>query len=256
MSFQAISLQQLNENSLVDGGALAAAKQRWTNRAQDMRLQLSLDALFIIIFAQIQTQVDTFVKAIFDKIPTAKHAQELEVPIWSFHTQFGKEREEVGVESYVVTRDTEGGQNLYEPSRVITLLHDTDILIRLSAIFGSDFAVYYRPLLTDDNMYELVLRFLPDGRTEGDKKNLIKVWSKYGRLGIVDKLHYLPLDETYVLQRGANLGELTVRAPPTPSSSSSNKRPRSISSEESLLTNSSQEEAKHPHYNCYCQYSF
>lgn len=250
MSFLADSLEQLNQNSLVDPATLESARQRWNARTQEMHLQKPLDSLFVIIYAQIQTQIDTFMKAIFSKISTATHESELEVPIWSFHAG-GTTPDDKSHQWFVATHD-ELGANVHSPVPILNVLQRTDICLRLSAIFGSDFSVFYRPVLAHDTKYELILRYLPEGRKEKDKLELAKVWSKYGRLGIVDKLHHLPQTEVYVLHRGPTLGDLTVRAPP----SSPSKRRRSISSEESLRSDASNEETKRPHYGCYCQYSF
>jgi hypothetical protein len=267
MSSLSTSLHQLNQNSLVGAADLAAARERWNNRNNEMRLQQPSDALFIMIYAQIQTLIDSFTKAIFDKIPTAATVYDLEVPLWSFQAHMGKKpvadavSYELGLDWYVSTR-YENGKDSMSAVRVIEIIQHTDILLRLSALFGSDFSVFYRPLLGQDSMYELVLRYSPDGRPEEQKAELAKIWTKYGRLGIMDKLHHLPRDEIYVLHRSSVLGELTVRAPPSSSSRKSQRdasnadsqvRKRSMSSDE---TQSSHEEAKRPHYGCYCQYSF
>lgn len=253
MSSLATSLQQLNQNSFVSAADLELARQRWNARHQEMRLQHPLDALFIIIYAQIQTQIEQFVLSIFNKISTASSVSDLEVPIWSFHAFSAEDSHETEKNWSVVTRD-EQGTNLHTPVAVLTLLRSTDICLRLSAIFGSDFSVFYRPVLTHDTKYELVLRFLPEGRSELDKIAMAKVWSKYGREGIIDKLHYLPPDQIFVLDRGSVLGELTVRAPPKKEKEKAKKR--SINSDESDSTDNSHEDMRHPHYGCYCEYSF
>jgi hypothetical protein len=255
MSSLTTSLQQLNEHSFVSATDLELARQRWNARHQEMRLQQPLDALFIIIYAHIQTQIEQFVRSIFDKISTASSVSDLEVPIWSFHALSAADEHETGKNWSVVTRD-EQGLNLHAHVPVLTLLRSTDVCLRLSAIFGSDFSVFYRPVLTHDTKYELVLRFLPDGRSELDKIALSKVWSKYGRDGIIDKLHHLPPDQIFVLDRGSVLGELTVRAPTKKEKEKEKSKKRSINSDENDSIDSSYEDMRHPHYGCYCEYSF
>lgn len=249
MTSVATKLYELNQNSLVEQTVLVAAQESWERTQRARRLHQYSDALFVLIYTQLRPLLSEIVKSLLDKIPTAASEEELYVPLWSFYahgptkTSFLQSGSvlsyEMGLDWYVNVR-YEGLRAVRVPIRVMDLIQYTDVLARISALFGSNFWVVAQKHPTKEACYELVLEYHPSGLPEGQSQELARMWETYGRKGLKDCLTSVPEGQTYVLHRGS-LGEFSVGpTPPTPPPSPT------------LLGYSDDEST--PPRTCYCNY--
>jgi hypothetical protein len=150
---------------------LPSLRSAWTARARDLsrqRYERYADLLYAHLLNHLTAQKITTFNLLHARIQTATKPQDLEVPLWSYTSCYSKVREEPLYDTRIGTKVF--GIPALPSVAVYKVVHETDILHRLAAAYGTDFYIYDRHVETlqendrrVQSRRELVLTYYPCG---------------------------------------------------------------------------------------------
>jgi len=159
---------------MIDGLALEmlpSLRDAWTSRARALarqRYERYGDLLYAYLLDLLTPQVPITMNALMAKIQTATSPKDIEVPLWHYTACYSKEKEEPLFDTRIGTKVF--GIPALPSVPVYGVLHESDVLQRLSAAYGHGFTIYDRhteTLCENDQRVQsrrqLVLAYYPYG---------------------------------------------------------------------------------------------
>jgi hypothetical protein len=153
---------------------LPTLQSAWTARSRELarqRYDPYADLLYAYLLDVLTPQKVTTFNQLLAKIQTAKSPKDLEVPVWQYTSCYSKVREAPAFDTRIGTKVF--GIPALPTVSLYKVIHETDILHRIAATYGSCFYLYDRHLETlcdtDQRVQsrrELVLTYYPHGLPE------------------------------------------------------------------------------------------
>jgi hypothetical protein len=149
-------------------------RSAWTARARDLsrqRYERYADLLYAHLLNHLTAQKTITFNHLLAKIQTATKPQDLEVPLWTYTSCYSKVREEPVFDTRIGTKVF--GTPALPTVSIYKVVHETDLLHRLAAAYGTEFYIYDRHVETlqandrrVQSRRELVLTYYPCGLPE------------------------------------------------------------------------------------------
>jgi hypothetical protein len=159
------------EDTTLTATALPSLRSAWTARARELsrqRYERYADLLYAHLLEDLTPQKDATCDFLLAKIRTATKPQDMEVPLWQYTSCYSKVKEDAVFDTRIGTKVF--GIPALPMVPIYKVLHETDVLHRLAAAYGTEFYIYDRhveTLVENDHRLqtrrEIVLAYYPYG---------------------------------------------------------------------------------------------